>query len=424
MRKFPKSYIVLIYLVLPVFLFGQQSIKSKLESIKGLAVKEIKNPEFLECFEIMVEQPIDHFNPTSKTFSQQLILGFNNAQAPVAMFTEGYALGKIAKPGFISDCNVIGVEHRYFGKSKPDSLNWNFLTIKQAVYDLHHIRELLGKVFKGKWLTTGASKSGQTAIAYKMFFPEEADATIAYVTPIKNEINDSRITEYLNSELNTECGENVKGFQDFAFRNKEMLMKEFEKHVQDKKYTFNKIGNEKAFEYILLEYPFAFFQNCFDCKLIPDTNSSPQKIIEEIVSVVSPKFYSDGFSVKLGPSFYMFYHELGYYEYDLSSFKKWLSYDNYSNAVFAPDNSLSTFDNTYLNSINKFIDDKKTSKIIFVYGEHDPYTGAQPILKNSKCMKFVVKGGCHKSRIENLTDTEKEKVFKQLSTWLKWQIGN
>ncbi|MCE3260461.1 MAG: hypothetical protein K0S12_2102, partial [Bacteroidetes bacterium] len=196
MQKFQRIHSIISCLLFPVLLFGQ-SIKSELESIKGITIKEIKNPEFKECFEIMVEQPLDHFSPTSETFKQQIILGFNNIKAPMVMFTEGYVLGQVVKPGFIKECNVIDVEHRYFGKSKPDSLNWHFLTIKQAAYDLHHIRELFGKVFKGKWMTTGSSKSGQTALAYKMFFPKEADATVAYVTPIKKNLNDSRITEYL-----------------------------------------------------------------------------------------------------------------------------------------------------------------------------------------------------------------------------------
>jgi hypothetical protein len=406
-----------------VLLFGQ-SIKSELESIKGITIKEIKNPEFKECFEIMVEQPLDHFNPTSETFKQQIILGFNNIKAPMVMFTEGYVLGQVVKPGFIKECNVIDVEHRYFGKSKPDSLNWHFLTIKQAAYDLHHIRELFGKVFKGKWMTTGSSKSGQTALAYKMFFPKEADATVAYVTPIKKNLNDSRITEYLKSELNTECGKRVRSFQAFTFRNKKELVREFEKYAADKKYSFNRIGTEKAFEYLLLEYPFAFFQNCFNCNLIPDTSFNSQKILDEIVSVVPPKFYSDGSSAKLEPSFYMFYHELGYYEYDLSQFQEWLSSDNYSNSIFAPKNISLVFDNMYLNSINKFINSPETSQIIFIYGENDPYTGAQPALNSKKCLKMIAKNGCHKSRIDALNDDQRKVVYKQLSEWLKWPIGD
>src|SRR4051812_26049635 len=60
MRKVRTIYIIFSYLLFPAILFGRQSLKAELESIKGLTVKEIKNPLFRECFEIMVEQPLDH----------------------------------------------------------------------------------------------------------------------------------------------------------------------------------------------------------------------------------------------------------------------------------------------------------------------------------------------------------------------------
>jgi hypothetical protein len=169
-----------------------------------------------------------------------------------------------------------------------------------------------------------------------------------------------------------------------------------------------------------LEYPFAFYQNCFDSKLIPDTTASAATIIDEIVTVVSPRFYSDAFRSKLEPSFYMFYHELGYYEYDLASVKKWLANDNYPNNIFAPQNSNISFDSDYLTSINKFIGASSTEKLIFIYGERDPYTSIQAeIGNNKKVAKFIVKNGCHKSRIADLTKEQQQEIHELLSSWLK-----
>src|SRR6218665_3566363 len=315
---------ILFLSLLTAPLFCQNSHKKELESIKGISAREISHPDFKECYEISIEQPLDHSNPSGSLFKQQVVIGINDPKAPVVMFTEGYALGKITRPEFIKDCNVLYAEHRFFGRSRPDSLNWSVLTMEQAVSDLHHIRVLFSGLFEGKWLTSGASKSGQTAIAYKMYFPKDADATVAYVTPVKSSKNDERINGHLRSLLKTGCGLKVSGFQKFMLRNKTTMLKEFEKYAQDKKYTFRKIGMEKAFEYCVLEYSFSFFQNCGDCRLIPDTLSEPPGIIEELAAVVSPKFYSDNFFARLEPSFYMFYRELGYYEYDLSPFKNWL----------------------------------------------------------------------------------------------------
>lgn len=411
------SFFILFFVSLS--LFSQQTING----IKGISFIKKHHKDFKEYYEIWVDQKIDHFNTESKSFKQRLFVGINNPAAPTLVETEGYALGNSSLPSFMSGCNYISVEHRYFGRSLPDSLNWDHLTIKQAAFDLHHIRTLLGQALKGKWMTTGISKGGQTAIAYKMFFPEDVDATLAYVTPIKNSVNDSRLLKFFDSSSKTDCGEKVFAFQTFCFRNKAALLVEFENYIRDQKYTFSGMTHEKVFEYLLLEYPFAFYQNCLNCELIPDTTATSVKILEEIIFAVPPKFFSDEFRPKLEPSFYMFYHELGYYEYETNRFKQWLSSENYSNSVFSPQNTVTTFDANYLSSLNTFIQDPYTDRIIFIYGENDPYTSTKPVFgDDKKCLVFVAKNGCHKSRITDLTKEEQKTIVIRLSEWLEWPL--
>jgi hypothetical protein len=273
-------------------------------------------------------------------------------------------------------------------------------------------------------MTTGISKGGQTAVAYKMCFPDDADATIAYVTPIKKSINDNRISDYMKAVSNTECGKKVIAFQRSAFRNKSELLKEFDSYAKNKGYSFGKLKNETVLDYLLLEYPFAFFQNCFNCTMIPDSTAGAEKIIQELVAVVPPRFYSDAFRPKLEPSFYMFYHELGYYEYDIEPLKQWLADKNYPNDIFAPSSVPITFDPAYLISINRFVNDPATEKIIFIYGELDPYTSAQATIDKSKnCFKYIVENGCHKSRVADLSADQKKELFTTLSSWLQWPVG-
>jgi PS-10 peptidase S37 len=418
-----KIFIHCFLLILSFPVSAQFSIKEQLQKIKGVSFELIESKNFKECYVVYVDQPLDHFGSDKQIFRQRIYIGFNNVLAPTVMETEGYATGTIVQPEFIKECNVINIEHRYYGKSLPDSLIWQYLTIRQAAYDCHHIKELFGSIFKGKWMTTGISKGGQTAVAYKMYFPDDADATIAYVTPVKKSINDNRLNEHLVKLSQTECGKKVYAFQKAAFINKAELLKEFNKQMADKKFHFGALSNEVIFEYMLLEYPFAFFQNCFDCKLIPAPEESSEKTIKEIISVVPPRFYSDAFKKKLEPSFYMFYNELGYYEYDIEPFKKWLSKENYPNNIFAPANSNIQFHGEYLKSLNSFIE-KNPGKIIFIYGEFDPYTALQPVLSdNSSSLKLIVKNGCHKSRINDLSPAQQKEIFTRLSKWLNWPAG-
>lgn len=419
-----KGLFLFLLFFCPLFVLAQEgTFLSVISTDTNITYKKIDNPNFKEYYEVLVKQPNNHLNPDGKLFEQKLIVGINDVKAPVVFYTEGYALGEITKPTFIENCNVIYAEHRFFGQSLPKGLEPDKLTIKQAAYDLHHVREIFRRVFSGKWMASGASKSGQTALAYKMYFPQDVDATLVYGTPVRTGENDPRIPEYLKSLLKTDCGKKVKAFQDRALKNCNAMLPEFDYYAKEKKYTFNRIGTKKALEYMILEYSFSFFQNGNDCSKIPDSTASAQQLLTELIHVVPARFYSDKFYLKLKPSFYMFYHELGYYEYDLSSFKGQLSQKSYPNNVFAPTIKY-TFDGTYLRDLNKFIADPKTEKIIFIYGENDPYSGAQPTPGNNSCLKLMVKNGNHKSRVEDLNTKQQEEVFKKLSDWLQYKVGS
>jgi pimeloyl-ACP methyl ester carboxylesterase len=403
--------------------YPQQYINEQLSHIKEISITKKENTEFKEYYEIWVEQPLDHFNAGNGSFRQRIIVGINNVAAPTIIETEGYALGKYTKPAFIPDCNVVALEHRYFGQSRPDSLIWEYLTIKQAAYDCHYVRQLFTSLFKGKWISSGISKGGQTAVAYKMYFPEDVDATIAYVTPIKNGQHDKRINRYVDSLANKECNGSVFAFQKFAFRNNQLLIP-FEKYITQKQHTFSNLSHQKVLDYLLLEYPFAFFQSCRDCSIIPDTTALPEKIIEELTSTVSPRFFSDAFRPMLEPSFYMFYHELGYYEYEPSFITQMPGSTSYPNSIFSPQNIPIQFDSTYLTLLHAFIRSPATKRIVFIYGAHDPYTALQaPITDSSECLTFIVKNGCHKSRIADLEKHQQKELFDTISKWLDWPTG-
>lgn len=419
-----KPALQFVILLFPLLSFAQQPPNQQLQSIPGITITQVKHNDFKEYYEIMVEQPLDHFNATGKIFKQRIFVGINNPLVPTIMETEGYAVNRPVMPGFMQGCNYVAVEHRYFGKSVPDNMDWTYLTIKQAAYDLHHIRELLKTVLTGKWMSTGISKGGQTAIAYKMHFPNDVDATLAYVTPIKNSINDSRITSRMDSLAKTDAGKKVYAFQKDAFKNKAVLLRAFDVLVQNKGYKFGRLKNETVLEYMLLEYPFAFFQNGGDSSVIPPVTASAQQVLDEIINVVPVWFFTETFRPKLQPSFYMFYHELGYYEYNLAPVKQWLSAKSYPNNIFAPQNITIAFDPTYLKDLQKFIGNAATANLIFIYGELDPYTAAQaPVDNNKNCLKLIVKSGSHKSRIADLSAEQQHEVYKRLSEWLQWPVG-
>lgn len=80
--------------------------------------------------------------------------------------------------------NQILMVHRFFPMATPDPINWQYCNIRQAAADQHRIKELLKDLYPGKWISGGTSKGGMTALFYKRFYPDDVDATVAYVAPI------------------------------------------------------------------------------------------------------------------------------------------------------------------------------------------------------------------------------------------------
>ena len=127
--------------------------------------------DYESSFELKIKQPLDHSDASKGFFYQRAFLSHKGADRPTVIITQGYSRteNKIGELSEFLGANQIDVEHRYFGESMPDSLNYNYLNLKQATADLHHIRQIFGEIYTGKWISTGVSKGGATTIFYRYF---------------------------------------------------------------------------------------------------------------------------------------------------------------------------------------------------------------------------------------------------------------
>ena len=167
----------------------QSDFYNKLKSLPCVVeVNETRNDTrfFKESYEVTFEQPLDHKNPKGEKFHQRVFVSFADYNKPVLLETEGYAArgnsgGELQR---MLGGNQVTVEHRFFGKSAPEPLKWEYLTIKQSADDLHAVVTALKTLYAGKWVSSGMSKGGQTALFYKCFYPDDVDATVAYSAPV------------------------------------------------------------------------------------------------------------------------------------------------------------------------------------------------------------------------------------------------
>jgi hypothetical protein len=421
MNKYHKTHILFVLLTLSFFTTFSQvnTFQEKFTKLFDCSIIPKTNVNFKEYYEITIPQTLDHSNPKDK-FNQRIYVGLQDFNAPTIIVTDGYAIDYASKSDYSNElakelkANMVVVEHRFFGKSVPDSLDWTVLTMKQAADDYHLIKLMLDKILTGKWLSTGISKGGQAALSYNMFYPNDLWASIAYGTAIKSK--QTVFTDTILSTLSqTPCGKKINELQNYIFRHKNMLLPYFTEFTSQKNYDFAPLDNEAVMDYLILELPFSYWQNGYKCEDMIDTTNTPENVISYLIKVVPPRFFSATNKKQLESAFFMFYHELGYYEYNTRQFSKYLKQNNYSNKYFAPPQVTIQYDNTFHKKVNAFIKSDSSKCVFFIYGQNDPWALQTTTSKNV----FIVPAGSHKSRIADFSAEQQAEIYNKIRSCIK-----
>lgn len=429
MRFFLKHLAVVLFVVVFPFIGISQSVINFLNSQRDIKkVTQIENNAFFNAtYEIMVRQPINHKDTTNGFFLQRVFVSDKGIENPVVVITEGYNANYAAKPTYLNelssmlDANQICIEHRYFGQSVPEPLNWDNLTVENAVADHHRIIQLFKKYYHSKWISTGISKGGQTAMSHRKFFPDDVDVTVAYVGPLNFSVEDGRHEPYIaHKSGNAKQRKAVLNFQLEAFKRKTQLLPLLKDYSEEKKYTY-KMPLGEVFDYCVLEYSFSFWQWGNSTDEIPAASASNQEVFDYLMKVASSDYFSEEGIEPTRPFFVQAARELGYYGYDTRKFRRYLSIasaKNYLGKIFLSEDMHIVFEPNTMKELHQFIQ-QTDSKMMFIYGENDPWsaTGVN-IPKKENLVKAVLKGGSHRTRINTFPDEQKEKLISILKNWL------
>ncbi|MCR8556381.1 hypothetical protein KXD93_01940 [Mucilaginibacter sp. BJC16-A38] len=375
------------------------SALAALPDVKVIAkVKHL--PDRLD-YQLTVKQPIDHNNPSIGYFYQQVHLIHRGFDKPVVMETEGYngrsGGNEVEK---MLHCNNLDVEFRFFNKSKPDSLQWQYATFEQATADLHHINQVFHQLYANKWISTGISRGGETTLIYRYFYPDDVALSVPYVAPMPNDIEDKRVYTFQDTAGGAEMVKKIKHFQQFLLQHEAEALAKVPEHEKNLHYTaVGSIG--AAFEYAVLEYPFAFWQTTvYTDKDVPTGDNLDDYLAQlkgtfngHIVGDFSDEDAVNGFL----PHAYMTY-QMGYYKYRLKPFKAYLHYlsgENPSAAFLPPALPRKEYDPSFDRKVNKWVAEHGNN-ILYIYGGRDTWTACKMVYSDKVNAKtFIVPGANH-----------------------------
>jgi len=370
------------------------------------------------AFQIDFRQPVDHENLGGQAFNQRLYLHHADESLPVVFSTNGYGIsaGYVAELADLLQTNHLSAVHRYFEHARPYPTDYSKLTIRQSAADHHRIISLFKRIYDGSWVTTGGSKSGETALFHRRFYPDDVEATVAYVAPLVFGAPDWEFISFFDEVGTAESRSAIRAFQLRMLNNRETFVDMLGPWFHRNGMTFSGYA-DRIFESRVVSYQWNFWQyHRVDWAEITAPTDSDSLAFEHFAYVAHLDRSSDEMHTFFEPYYYQAQAELGYPATPVAHLSDLVQYEyNTGNDPGITYNSSSVQDvHDWLLT--------EGSEIVYIYGSIDPWSAraVEPIgLTNA--LWIMHEGGDHRVRIRDLA--EEQTVMDSLYAWLDLEVG-
>ena len=397
-------------------------IVEKLSCLEDVTFAEVRSAiSGIRHFEMKFRQPVDHESPDRGDFLQRVVLLHRSEIEPMVLQTSGYSIFGVRLTAIANlfSTNQIQIEHRFFSDSVPANLDWSKLNIKQSADDFHQITSKLKKIYKTKWVNTGASKGGMTSIYHRFFYPDDLDGTVADVAPHSFSTSDERYAEFVRNvggEAYRECRENFKNLQIQLLQNRDLF-------TPDIKGDFSQLGSaEVAFEHSVIESVFYFWQygspdsKTEGCSAIP--TEDVREMYKYLQSVADISDYLNSSISPFLPYYFQAATQLGNPANAIDHLMDLLQFD-LNIDQYTPKGVDYSYSNEDMLLIDQWVR-QSADKVIFIYGEFDPWTAGEfPVSSTGlDVKKYYAPKGNHGAKFTNLSRDQYAEVVDTLALWL------
>ncbi|MEQ1506705.1 MAG: hypothetical protein ABMB14_31045 [Myxococcota bacterium] len=403
-------------------------IADALTAVPGmLSVVELGDPAVdPRSFALVFEQPVDHGDPSRGTFEQHLTLVHVAEAEPMTFVSTGYAdyLGtSIQEPTDLFDTNQLVIEKRYHNLSRPDPVDWTTMTLEQIAADQHAVREALGAIYVGPWLSTGASMGGADAVYYHYYWPNDMAGTIAYVAPFQLEYRDQRYPTWFATVPDPTCQAALEAVQvGLLGTHRDEVLAILEANPYG--YTTNRIGGiEPALEATVLDLAWSFWQYAgIDyCGDVPDAATADAATLVDFYWLYGYGLYygSDQALDFFDPYYWQVQTELGPPAMPQDHLVGLVTPDGVDAEagmipVDAPPPIFVARNPPVVDWVESSAD-----RMVFVYGELDPWTaGGITGASNPAIQVYTLASGNHGAAVELLPTPERDAAWATVAGWL------
>ncbi|MWK37283.1 aminopeptidase [Actinomadura sp. J1-007] len=409
---------------------GAEDIADQLKAIPGMAVTE--KPSSLpgyRWFWLRYRQPVDHRRPDGQWFEQRIMLQHAAADRPMVLYTSGYGTPETmfkAEPTALVNGNQISVEYRYFSPSRPEPARWSKDTIWQAATDEHRIVGALKRIYRARWISTGASKGGMTAVYHKRFYPRDVDGSVVYVAPNDVRNDDDRAYDRFFATVGSDpgCRAHVKALAREILKRRPAMLARVKADAAKNGWTYSILRTpDRAFENSVMDYEWGFWQYKLqsDCASLPKTDASDDDLYRSLDEVSGVSFYTDQGLKDYVPYYYQAGTQLGWAKPQFTHLRPLLRYESsYQPRTYVPRSIPMRFDGgRAMRDIDSWVR-TKGNHMLFLYGANDPW-GAEPFRLGRGTRDsavYTAPGMNHSGRmIEKLAAGDRAKATQSVLRW-------
>ena len=385
--------------------------------------------DYLSQYSMFIEQPVNHNQPDADKFKQKVSIMFRGFDRPTILVTEGYLWEQFKDAediGINLNANMVHVEHRNFGESyNQDKGKWEFETSAQASADLHAVYLALKPIFKGKWMSAGTSKNGETSIDYAYYYPGDMDLAAAFCSPFNLSLDDKRYGEYLFNEVST------KELRDIMKESIRIALKDGEEGLYKKaceEFKKKELPVPSFTEYVY--NTFETFFTLFQYTLPSKQKKSIESIIETESSLVAA--ICDNIADLRNKDLYTYFvdcaKEQGFpnagYDYfaDLLEGTSFKAEDVLPSELHSEDRWLvKYYDNSVRTDMSKTFFVNSTVPLLFYYSQDDPWSAGKPEKIGPNARMIINPIGVHSAKINDpayCPADVKQEVMNYIKTYI------
>ena len=171
-----------------------------------------------------------------------------------------------------------------------------------------------------------------------------------------------------------------------------------------------------------MEYPFSHWQWGASCDRIPSATADNETLTDYLIAQSNPSFFGDAAIEYYGPHYYQSATEMGYYGYETSEFKEYLTAlptDKNPMALFFPFEMETPFNGQLLDDLNEWLK-TEAHQFLYIYGGMDTWSAsAVPENDQVDAEWFMLAGKHHgNARISSMNSQELERFTQTLKKWL------